>query len=84
MLHTLNLIKKCFSYKNGVEIFINPSKYEIKEEPGKVKLIIKKLNINDTANYTVVASNKDDEKTLTFDLRKKGKDNFQVLLSCPW
>ncbi|XP_023952476.2 vascular endothelial growth factor receptor 1 isoform X2 [Bicyclus anynana] len=60
------------------EIIIEPPnnknyqrKYNITYETGKVILTIFQLNINDTANYTVVASNKYDEKKLIFDLRKK-------------
>ncbi|XP_045763363.1 vascular endothelial growth factor receptor 1 isoform X3 [Maniola jurtina] len=57
-------------YKNDKEILVKLPKYEIKEGGGKVNLVIYKLNINDTANYTVVAANKDVSKKLTFDVRK--------------
>ncbi|XP_039745635.1 vascular endothelial growth factor receptor 1 isoform X2 [Pararge aegeria] len=59
-------------YKNGTEIIVKLPKYQLDTtKPGKVILTIYSLTIDDIANYTVVAANKDDKKELTFDVRKK-------------
>lgn len=58
--------------KNNDKLPVESEKYKLIRQKGSIILHIKNLNISDTANYTLVASNKDVTKNVTYDIRKKG------------
>lgn len=55
---------------------VAPGKYYLVAERGSVDYSISKLNINDTGNYTIVATNNYVTKSVTYDLRPLGKSLF--------
>ncbi|XP_032511632.2 vascular endothelial growth factor receptor 1 isoform X2 [Danaus plexippus] len=57
--------------KNNDKLPVESEKYKLSRQKGSIILHIKNLNISDTANYTLVASNKDVTKNVTYDIRKK-------------
>lgn len=61
-------------YKNDLNLSKNNNtKYEVSQKGETISLLIRDLDVYDTANYTLVTKNRYDTKNETYDMRKKAK-----------